>query len=146
VVQKEPAGALNPEIMDSLAAIGIVKGKLFNPDAGMKKILTDAAAIGSATGRTLNWNPRADEEFGYYTGSNWNNPLFVRGYRRPSPPGGSTLTPTGPRLVTNGEKPTFSRVFCSWECPTAHNQSPALTKRGITFSLMDCDIGSEDKE
>ncbi len=59
LVQKEPVGALDPEIMGSLAAIGIVKGKPFNPDARMKKILTDAAAIGSATGRTLNWNSRA---------------------------------------------------------------------------------------
>ena len=55
VVQKEPAGALDPEIMGSLAAVGIVKGKPFNPDARMKKILTDAAAIGTAAARTLNW-------------------------------------------------------------------------------------------
>ena len=54
VVQKEPAGALDPEIMGSLAAVGIVKGKPFNPDARMKKILTDAAAIGTAAARTLN--------------------------------------------------------------------------------------------
>ena len=56
LVQKEPAEALDPEIMGSLAAIGIVKGKPFNPDARMKQILTDAAAIGTAAGRTLNWN------------------------------------------------------------------------------------------
>ena len=53
LVQKEPVGALDPEIMGSLAAIGIVKGKPFNPDARMKKILTDAAAIGTAAARTL---------------------------------------------------------------------------------------------
>ena len=47
VVQKEPTGSLDPEIMGSLAAIGIVKGKPFNPDARMKKILADAAAIGN---------------------------------------------------------------------------------------------------
>ena len=44
VVQREPAEALDPEIMGSLAAVGIVKGKPFTPDARMKKILTDAAA------------------------------------------------------------------------------------------------------
>ena len=55
VVQKEPVGALDPEIMGSLAAVGIVKGKPFNPDARMKRILTDAAAIGTAAARTLNW-------------------------------------------------------------------------------------------
>ena len=61
LVQKEPADALDPEIMGSLAAVGIVKGKPFNPDARMKKILTDAAAIGTAAGRTLNWRSRRSE-------------------------------------------------------------------------------------
>ena len=36
VVQGEPADALDPEIMGSLAAIGIVKSKPFNPDVRMK--------------------------------------------------------------------------------------------------------------
>ena len=40
LVQKEPADSLDPEIMGSLAAIGIVKGKPFNPDARMRRILT----------------------------------------------------------------------------------------------------------
>ena len=66
LVQKEPVGALDPEIMGSLAAVGIVKGKPFNPDARMKKILTDAAAIGTAAARTLNWHPRPTEGFCYY--------------------------------------------------------------------------------
>ena len=63
LVQKEPVGALDPEIMGSLAAIGIVKGKPFNPDARMKKILTDAAAIGTAAARTVDWRPRPAEGF-----------------------------------------------------------------------------------
>jgi hypothetical protein len=33
LVQKEPAGALDPEIMGSLAAVGIVKDRPFTPDA-----------------------------------------------------------------------------------------------------------------
>ena len=63
LVQHEPADALDPEIMGSLAAVGIVKGKPFKPDARMRKILTDAAAIGTATGRTLNWRARESEGF-----------------------------------------------------------------------------------
>ena len=78
VVQKEPVGALDPEIMGSLAAIGIVKGKPFNPDARMKKILTDAAAIGTAAARTLNWKSRPSEGGYYYPNSAWFNPLFAR--------------------------------------------------------------------
>ena len=56
-VQQEPADSYNPELAGQLAAIGIVKGKPFNPDARMKKILTDAAAVGNAAGRVLNWRP-----------------------------------------------------------------------------------------
>ena len=47
-VQHEPADSYNPELAGQLAAIGIVKGKPFKPDARMKKILTDAAAVGNA--------------------------------------------------------------------------------------------------
>src|SRR5262245_25317493 len=80
LVQREPAEALDPEIMGSLAAIGIVKGKPFQPDARMRKILTEAAAIGTATGRTLNWRSRESEGFYYYPDSAGMNMLFVGGY------------------------------------------------------------------
>ena len=100
VVQKEPAGALDPEIMGSLAAVGIVKGKPFKPDARMKKILTDAAAIGTATGRTLNWHSRPSEEWYYYPGSAWMNMLFSGGYNFETPPpqvsADGTITPNAP--------------------------------------------------
>src|SRR5271157_1716287 len=38
LVQEEPADAMDPEVMGSLAAIGIVKGKPFAPDARMRGI------------------------------------------------------------------------------------------------------------
>jgi hypothetical protein len=85
LVQREPADALDPEIMGSLAAIGIVKGKPFKPDARMKAILTEAAAVGTATGRVLNWHPR-ESDFYYYPGSAWANYLFVGGYNFETPP------------------------------------------------------------
>ena len=86
VVQKEPVGSLDPEIMGSLAAIGIVKGKPFNPDARMKKILTDAAAIGNAAARTLNFRWRPSDGGYYYRNSTWFNPLFLGGYTMETPP------------------------------------------------------------
>ena len=46
--------------MGPLAAIGIVKGKPFAPDARMKKILTEALAVANATSRSLLLNPRDD--------------------------------------------------------------------------------------
>ena len=51
VVQEEPAEAIDPETLGLLASIGIVKGKPFAPDARMKQILTEAAAVGQATAR-----------------------------------------------------------------------------------------------
>jgi hypothetical protein len=84
VVQQEPATSLNPELMGSLAAIGIVKGKPFAPDARMKKIMTEAAALANATSRTLFMNPR-DLEWYYYPGSAWSNLLFETGYEFETP-------------------------------------------------------------
>ncbi|MBR0827051.1 DUF1254 domain-containing protein [Bradyrhizobium manausense] len=86
LVQKEPVGALDPEIMGSLASIGIVKGKPFNPDARMKSILTDAAAIGNAAARTLNFKWRPSDGGYYYPNSTWFNPLFLGGYNMETPP------------------------------------------------------------
>jgi hypothetical protein len=37
LIQEEPTGTLDPELMGQIAAIGIVKGKPFKPDARMKK-------------------------------------------------------------------------------------------------------------
>jgi hypothetical protein len=71
VVQAEPSEGMDPEILGQLASIGIQKGKTFNPDARMKKILTDAANVGAVTARALTARPR-DVGFYFYPGeSNW---------------------------------------------------------------------------
>ncbi len=75
VVQEEPTDALDPETLGLLASIGIVKGKPFAPDARMKKILTDAAAVGSATARTLAFRGRDPEGY-YYPNSAWCTPFI----------------------------------------------------------------------
>ena len=87
LVQEQPAEALEPEIGGQFAAIGIVKGKPFNPDGRMRKILTDAIAVGNAAGRTLDFRARPSEGFGYYADQSlWLNPLFVGGYDFTRPP------------------------------------------------------------
>ena len=58
LVQEQPAEALEPEIGGQFAAIGIVKGKTFNPDARMRKILTDAIAVANAAASTVSFRPR----------------------------------------------------------------------------------------
>src|ERR1035438_574465 len=104
-VQQEPTDALDPEITGSLAAIGIVKGKPFNPDERMKKILTEAAVVGTATSRTLSWRPRESEGYAYSPGSAWVNMLFVGGYDFETPPplvtkeGIKPFPPTGYRTL-----------------------------------------------
>ncbi len=67
VVQKEPATSLDAELMGPIAAVGIVKGKPFAPDARMKKIMTEALAVANATSRSLFMNPR-DPSWFYYPG------------------------------------------------------------------------------
>ncbi|UCD52519.1 MAG: DUF1254 domain-containing protein, partial [Phycisphaerales bacterium] len=86
VVQQEPAASLDPERMGSIAAIGIVKGQPFAPDARMKQILTEAAAVANATARSLFMRPR-DPTWYYYPGSAW-MPLTatISGYDFETPP------------------------------------------------------------
>ena len=77
VVQEEPADVLDPETAGLLASIGIEKGKPFAPDARMKKILTEAAAVGQATARALAYRTRL-EEAQLYPDSAWET-AFVGG-------------------------------------------------------------------
>ena len=58
VIQDEPIEAISPEVRGAIAAIGIVKGQPFKPDARMKKLLTEAATLGNATSRAITYHPR----------------------------------------------------------------------------------------
>jgi hypothetical protein len=78
VVQKEPADAFPAELTGAFASIGIKKGKPFAPDARMKKILTEAAAIGNATARAISLAPRAKSDY-YYPDRQW-YPSFAGAY------------------------------------------------------------------
>ena len=106
-VQQEPATSYDVELAGQLAAIGIVKGKPFNPDPRMKKILTDAAAVGNATGRMLNWRSNVSHpEWSYYPRSMWANMLWEGGANFETPPPEFTkdgmfrpLPPTGARTL-----------------------------------------------
>ena len=90
LVQEEPNEAQDPEILGVLASIGIEKGKPFAPDERMKKILTEAAAVGNATVRAILMKPR-EKEFFYYPDGSWRNPLLVGGYEFLQQPGVRSL-------------------------------------------------------
>jgi hypothetical protein len=90
--------------MGPVAAIGIVKGKAFAPDARMKKILTEAAAVGNAASRTIFMTPR-DPSWYYCPNSSWSNLLFQTGYEFETPipditaAGVKPFPPTGYRTL-----------------------------------------------
>jgi hypothetical protein len=89
VIQEEPAEGSDPTTLGLFASIGIEKGKPFNPDARMKKILEDAAKIGQATARTIAFKIRDKDAF-IYPDSNWRKPFFG-GYKFEVAPGVSNL-------------------------------------------------------
>jgi hypothetical protein len=70
VVQEEPSDSLDPVTLGFFQSIGIQKGKPFAPDERMKKILTEAAAVGAATARTVLFHTRNRDAY-YYDNSNW---------------------------------------------------------------------------
>jgi hypothetical protein len=104
VVQEEPATSLDPELMGPIAAIGIIKGKPFAPDARMKRIMTEALALANATSRALFMSPR-DPSWFYYPNSSWFNFLFETGYQFETPiplitrEGVKPFPPTGYRMM-----------------------------------------------
>jgi len=85
VVQEEPSDSLNPVTLGFFQSIGIEKGKTFAPDARMKKILTEAAAVGAATARTVLFHTRNRAAY-YYPDSNWQRG-FTGGYEFLAAPG-----------------------------------------------------------
>jgi hypothetical protein len=105
IVQQEPAGSLDPELMGHVAAVGIRKGEPFAPDERMKGILADAVAVANATARSLFVRPR-DPDWYYYPGSAWMPlTLTATGYEFETPPPaiegpvhGGVRAPEGVRL------------------------------------------------
>lgn len=81
VVQDEPTDSVDATTLGFWASIGIAKGKPFAPDDRMKKILTEAAAVGDATARAIMYKWRGSD--GYYypdSKSNWRLG-FIGGYK-----------------------------------------------------------------
>jgi hypothetical protein len=70
VIQREPVEMIEPQLRGLFASIGIQKGKEFAPDARMKKLLTQAVAVGNATARAITFQPRDPSAF-LYKGRYW---------------------------------------------------------------------------
>jgi hypothetical protein len=111
VIQKEPADAFPAELLGDFASIGIKKGQPFKPDARMKKILTEAAAIANATARAISFSPRKKNVF-FYEDRQWNSPFA----------GGSH------EFMNNGERVLDDRTYFHY---FATGITPAMAKSAV---------------
>jgi hypothetical protein len=80
VVQNEPADWVDPDTVGLYASIGIRKGQPFAPDTRMKKILTDAVAVGNAIARANLFASR-DPQTRIYQNRQWFTPFVGGSYR-----------------------------------------------------------------
>jgi len=126
LVQMEPAEALEPELAGQFAAIGIVKGKKFEPDARMRKILERAVAFGNAASRTLGTGAHPSDRYRYYEESSaWWNMLFEGGYEFLDPP--PLISEKGVEsLPSDGARKVHSRTSFFY---TATGITPAMCMR-----------------
>jgi hypothetical protein len=109
VVQYEPADSFDAELVGLFASIGIKKGQPFDPDARMKKILTEAVAVGNATARAITFAPRKDRYY-IFPDRKWNTPFT----------GGGNYA-----FYDNGERMLDDRIFMHYY---ATGITPAMTQ------------------
>jgi hypothetical protein len=76
VLAPEPVEAKDGYFMAMLAPLGIEKGRKFNPDARLTKILTDAAVVGDAMSRTIAYAKRVPGAE-VWPGRRWEYALLV---------------------------------------------------------------------
>ena len=76
LINEEPIAEKNSVMYGMLASIGIEKGKAFNPDERMQKILKKAAKTAHGIARSLLFSPRADNAW-YYKGKHWTLPFLT---------------------------------------------------------------------
>ena len=79
MVQYEPSSAFTPEELGLLKALGIEKGKEFNPDARMQKILADGARLGDGMAKAISFANR-DPQAKVYPDRHWET-IFIGGYK-----------------------------------------------------------------
>ena len=79
VIDREPVEMIDPETRGLIASIGIRKGKPFAPDARLREILVDAAAVANATARAAAF-PDPDPDNFLYEGSYWKRGFFGGNY------------------------------------------------------------------
>jgi hypothetical protein len=125
VIQYEPADSFDPELVGLFASIGIKKGKPFEPDARMKKILMEAVAIGNATARAITFSPR-NPRYYIWPDRKWNTPFT----------GGGNYA-----FYDNGERMLDDRIFMHYY---ATGITPAMTAPKVGLGSV-YGIAAQDK-
>lgn len=138
-VQNEPATSYDVELAGQLAAIGIVHGQDFAPDDRMKKILTEAAAVGQGVGRSLQWQfAMQHPDWAHYEGSRWFLPLWQGGAFFETPPPAfedgrfKPLPPTGARTL---DARTWFYYAYTLDSPAMIMQMPDVGSQYLTAFL-----------
>ena len=77
LIQEEHDSAISPEARGRLALLGIIKGRSFEPDDRMRKILDEAAALGATIARSISFASRDQATFIYSNDHTWFNPFSI---------------------------------------------------------------------
>jgi len=141
LVQMEPAEAIDPELAGQFAAIGIIKGKKFAPDARMKKTLEKAVVVGNAASRVLGMGAHPSDRWRYYGESSaWWNMLFKGGYQFLNPPPEILKDGSVKQSVNQGTRQIHARTGFFY---TATGITPAmcmyLTNVGSQYLIANVD-------
>lgn len=77
-INENPPRQQDMAMLGMLETLGIAHGRLFEPDARMKEIFTEAAEVGRAMAKTVAWRPRAAKDILYpYPGERQWKYIFI---------------------------------------------------------------------
>ena len=126
MVQFNPVDGLDPELAGQFAAIGIVKGKEFKPDARTKKILEKAITVANGMARMDGLAAAPGGQMRYYEGSAWWNMLFDGGYNFLTPPPEINADGSIQKYPSDGARKLSNRTSFFY---TATGITPAMCMR-----------------
>jgi hypothetical protein len=126
IVQEEPEDSYGPDMMGLFNSIGLIKGKPFAPDERMKKILTDAVAVGNAIARSIDFRVRA-RDARIYPDGHWNTPFIGGSYE----------------WLTRGGARNFDARTMFFYAATVNTPAMAVAMPGVGSQYASADLDSD---
>ena len=144
MVQYNPASALDAELAGQFAAIGIVKGKKFDPSAKDKAILERAIEVANGVARMHGLAAGPRSQMRAYEDSAWWNMLFAGGYNFTTPPPNILADGSVKQIPTDGAIKLSNRTSFFY---TATGITPAMCMRltGIGSQYLLANVDSKSK-